>query len=103
MPIGFRVFASVPRPDPALIKRFAALNTADISDVMRMAGTMDPAIHPVYLPIKKVVGPAVTVSIPSGAFNIIKAGMQQTRAGDVLVINAYGIMNLGLIGGNMCR
>jgi regulator of RNase E activity RraA len=70
---------------------------------MNMAGTMDPRIYPVYQPMKKVVGPAVTVSIPSGSFSMIKAGMQQTRAGDVLVINAYGNLNLGLVGGNVCR
>lgn len=103
MSIGYRILASGPRPDSALVQRFASLNTADISDVMHMAGTMDPLIHPVYLPMKKIVGPAVTVSVPSGAFDMIKMGMQQTQAGDVLVINAYGIMNLGLVGGNMCR
>jgi 4-hydroxy-4-methyl-2-oxoglutarate aldolase len=103
MPIGFRVYTFVPRPDPALVQRFASLHTADISDVMRMAGTMDAGIRPAYQPMKKVVGPAVTVSIPGGSFNMLKIGIQQTRPGDVLVVNACGNCNIGLAGGNVCR
>jgi len=103
MPIGFRVFKSIPRPDRELIELFVPLHPADISDVMRMAGTMETGIRPMYLPIKKVVGPAVTVSVPSGAFNMIKIGMQQTCPGDVLVIQGFGNQTVGLVGGNMCR
>ncbi len=103
MPVGFRIYASIPRPDPALVQRFAPLHTADISDVMSMAGTMDARIVPAYRPMGKVVGPAVTVSVPTGAYNIVKAAMQRTRPGDVLVINAYGNLNTALVGGNVCR
>jgi regulator of RNase E activity RraA len=103
MPIGFRVYTSVPRPDPALVQRFAGLHTADISDVMRMAGTMDAGIHPVYQPMNKIVGPAVTVSLPGGSFSMLKMGIQQTRPGDVLVVNVYGNPRIPIVGGNVCR
>ena len=103
MPLGFRVYTDIRRPESALVQRFAGLEPADISDVMNMAGAMDTGIHPLYLPIKPFVGTAVTVSVPTGAFNVIKEGLQLCRPGDVLVVNAYGIPNTGLIGGNMCR
>ena len=103
MPVGFRVYRRSSRPDAALVRRFADLNTADLSDAMNRSGTMDRAIAPVFRPVKRVVGPAVTVSAPTGAFNIVKIGMEQTRAGDVLVINARGALNGALVGGNACR
>ena len=103
MPVGFRVYTHAPRPEPALIQRFATKFTPDLSDAMNRAGTMDGGIRPVYLPMNKVVGPALTVSVPTGAFNVIKDGMQQTRAGAVLVINARGNLNGALMGGNVCR
>ncbi len=103
MPVGFRVYTKVDRPDPALIKRFVEKFSPDISDVINRAGTMENAIHPMYRPMKRIAGPAVTVSVPTSAFNVIKAGMQQTRAGDVLVVNGRGSLNGALFGSNVCR
>jgi len=103
MPVGFRVIRRSSRPESALLKRFVALHTADLSDAMNRAGTMDRGIQPTFAPIKRTVGPAVTVSAPTGAFNIVKIGMEQTQAGDVLVINARGVLNGALVGGNVCR
>jgi 4-hydroxy-4-methyl-2-oxoglutarate aldolase len=103
MPVGFRVFRRSSRPDAALLQRFAELHTADLSDAMNRSGTMDRGIQPVFTPIRRVVGPAVTVSAPTGAFNMVKIGMEQTQAGDVLVINARGVLNGALVGGNVCR
>lgn len=103
MPIGFRVYASIARPDPALLKRFATAHSADLCDVMNKAGAMDGAIRPLYAPMRKVIGPAVTVSAPTGAFNVLKEGMQQTRKGDVLVVNGYGNTTYAFVGGNVCR
>jgi regulator of RNase E activity RraA len=103
MPVGFRVIRRTSRPDAALLKRFAALHTADLSDAMNRSGTLDRGIQPVFSPVKRIVGPAVTVSAPTGAFNMVKIGMEQTQAGDVLVINARGVLNGALVGGNVCR
>ena len=103
MPVGFRVFTALQRPDLELLRLFEPLRTPDISDAMNRAGTMDNGIRPVNVPAKQAIGPAVTVSVPTGAFNVIKAGMQQTRSGDVLVINARGSLRGALIGGNVCR
>lgn len=103
MPVGFRVYTSIRRPALGAIERLSALRAADLSDSMQRAGTMDNGIQSITQPAKPIVGPAVTVSVPNGAFNVIKAGMQQTRRGDVLVINARGSLRGALIGGNVCR
>ena len=103
MTVGFRVNTSVTRPDAKLLQRFAAPHSADLCDVMNKAGAVDCAIRAVYAPMKKVVGPAVTVSAPTGALNIVKEAMQQTRPGDVLVVNARGNPTYALVGGNVCR
>ncbi len=103
MPIGFRVYTSITRPDPKLVERFATAHSADLCDVMNKAGAVDGAIRPLYAPMRKVIGPAVTVAAPTGAFNIIKEAMQQTRPGDVLVMNGYGVLGYALVGGNVCR
>ncbi len=103
MPVGFRVYATALRAEPTLLAKFAGLRTPDISDAMNRAGTMDNGIQAAYRPMGRVIGSAVTVSVPTGAFNVIKAAMQQTRRGDVLVINARGSLRGALIGGNVCR
>ncbi len=103
MPIGLRVYTHVARPDRDLVPKFLPHHSADISDAMNRSRTMDKGIKPLYLPIQKFVGTAVTVSVPTGAFYVVKEAMQQTQPGDVLVINAYGNLYGALLGGNVCR
>jgi 4-hydroxy-4-methyl-2-oxoglutarate aldolase len=97
------VFREVDRPDREIVERFRSVPTADLADVMHKRGSVDPAIRPVFLPIPKVVGPAVTVSVPDGAFEVIKIALEMTKPGDVVVINARGITDQALLGGNVCR
>jgi hypothetical protein len=54
MPVGFRVYTHLVRPDPVLLKRFSALRTPDISDAMKRANTMDNGIQSAYFPAKRV-------------------------------------------------
>lgn len=103
MPAGFRVYTSIDRPDGDLVARFAAHNSADLSDVLHKSGTMDGGIQQVYRPMRKIVGTAVTASLPTGALTMLKMAVQQTRPGDVLVVNAYGNPTTAIVGGNVCR
>jgi regulator of RNase E activity RraA len=103
MPAGFRVYTAIARPDSGLLERFASVHSADLCDAMNKAGAVSGAIRPMYAPMRKVVGSAVTISVPTGALNVIKEGMQQTRRGDVLVINGYCNTAYAFIGGNLCR
>jgi regulator of RNase E activity RraA len=45
----------------------------------------------------------VTVVVPLGAFNLVRFAMNQTRPGDVLVINARGITTFSMFGGNVAK
>jgi regulator of RNase E activity RraA len=103
MPVGFEIYRDIPRPSAELIEAFRGVASADLVDVMHKRGSVDPAIRPVYRPMLSVVGPAVTISVPDAAFSIVKAGLEMTRAGDVVVINARGSLDFALVGGNVCR
>jgi regulator of RNase E activity RraA len=53
--------------------------------------------------VRRVVGTAVTVSVPSGALNPIKYAAQLVQPGDVLVVAAQGDTTYALWGGNVSR
>ncbi len=101
--IGFRGFTIVSRPAPTLIQRLAAYPPSDLSDVMRGAYTLDPAISPIWPFAGRIAGPAVTVVVPQGSLNPIKFAMQQTRPGDILVVNARGNAAYAVWGGNVSK
>jgi 4-hydroxy-4-methyl-2-oxoglutarate aldolase len=100
--VGFRVITDIRRPPDELLRDFEGLQSCDISDVMKRSCTMT-GIRPVYTPVTRVVGTAVTVSVPAGGINMIKLGVEQTRPGDILVVSAQGAMEFALWGGNLTR
>jgi regulator of RNase E activity RraA len=102
--IGFRVITKITRADEAAVARLRGVATGDLADAMRGSYVMDGAIRPVYEPMEPMVGTAVTVSIPrADHMYLFKLGAEQTRRGDVLVVNARGDVTCGLTGGNLCR
>ena len=103
MTLGYRVFTHIERPPRELVARFANIPTPDLADVMQKAGVIGGHIGPIYQPMASFVGPAVTVSIPTGGFNMLKMGMEMTRSGDVLVVAARGNTHYALLGGNVCK
>lgn len=100
--VGFRIVHTIERPPEGLIERLARFRSADLSDGMRKAGTM-VGIGPVYTPLPQAIGPAVTVSVPAGGINIVKVGLELTRPGDILVVNAHGATTSALWGGNLSQ
>lgn len=62
------------------------------------SGSMIGEIRAAYRPMGRIAGPAVTVSLPTGSFPMLKMGMQQTRAGDVLVVNSRGATTYAMWG-----
>src|SRR5262249_5348255 len=100
--IGFRVFTQIRRPERDALAMLAGLISCDISDVLNRACTM-AAIHILYSPIQSICGPAVAVPAAAGGLNMIKMGMQQTQAGDVLVVSAQGDCTYAMWGGNLSR
>lgn len=103
MALGYRVFTEIDRPPSDLLAKFADIAAPDVADSMQRTGVVDGNIQPIYKPMPRFVGPAVTVAVPEGSFNVIKIGMEMTQAGDVLVIAARGNTHYALLGGNVCK
>ena len=101
--VGFQAWTKVSRPRRELVDRLAVHTPPDLADAMHGAGAMGAEIRPLYLPIRKIAGPAVTVSVPNATLSVVKLGMQQTQSGDVVVVNARGSTTWALWGGNMSR
>jgi 4-hydroxy-4-methyl-2-oxoglutarate aldolase len=101
MPLGYRVIQNIDRPDPELVAAISEHFSADLADSMRKYGAMSRAIQPVYRPMPKFFGPAVTASLPTGSFSMAKLAMLQCQPGDVLVLNAYEDVSHALVGGHI--
>jgi 4-hydroxy-4-methyl-2-oxoglutarate aldolase len=83
-------FGELPAPPPqALIEELHTYEVAWISDSMEL-NLMDHAIRPIYPGAPRLVGPAVTVTVPPGDFVMISAALTKVRPGDVLVIDGRG-------------
>lgn len=103
MALGYRVFTEVERPPAELVQKFSELATPDIADSMQRTGVVSSRIQPIYRPIPRVAGPAVTVSVPEGAFNMRKIAMEMARSGDVLVVAGRGNVHYAMLGGNIAK
>jgi 4-hydroxy-4-methyl-2-oxoglutarate aldolase len=99
--IGFRVYREMTRPPRDIIDALAQIPTPDLADVMYGTGAMSSEIRAAYTPMPRIAGPAVTVSLPTGSFPMLKMGMQQTEAGDILVVNARAASTYAVWGGNI--
>ena len=99
--IGFRVYREIPRPPLSLIDALAKIPTPDLADAMYGSGTLVGEIRAAYRPMTRIAGPAVTVSLPTGSFPMLKMGMQQTQPGDVLVVTTRGATTYAMWGGNV--
>jgi len=83
-------FGELPEAPPAaLIEELKGYEVAWISDSMELH-LMDSAISAVWKGVPRVVGPAVTVTVPPGDFLMIAEALTTVRPGDVLVIDARG-------------
>jgi 4-hydroxy-4-methyl-2-oxoglutarate aldolase len=100
MKLGSRVITDVQRPSADAVERLLACRSCDISDVMNRSGTM-VGIGAIYENVARIAGPAVTVSIPAGGINMVKMGIQQARAGDVMVVTTHGAASTAMLGGNI--
>jgi 4-hydroxy-4-methyl-2-oxoglutarate aldolase len=96
---------SSPSIPDAIIERFRAVTTASLSDVLDkigVAGSMDPAIKPLFP--AKLVGPAVTVlevlsnEPPAPPEDVVRA-VDTAPPGSVIVIGTEGEAGVAVWGG----
>lgn len=98
---GFIVVKSIERADKALVRQFRDLVPANISDVQGRQNTMDARVKPIYAPMTKLCGPAVTVKARPGDNLVSFKAIELARPGDVIVISGAFDMAYSLWGGVM--
>jgi RraA family protein len=96
---GFRVRTDFPRLDPALIAKFEAFETPDISDLLNRLYAVDPAIHSLTGPQRKLCGLACTVKVFPGDNLMVHKSLDVARPGDIVVVDASGSRTNAVLGG----
>lgn len=82
-----RVLEHAPPVPSELLERFAIAYVPDVSDAVGQLYTMDAAIRPLYQPIHRLVGQALTVKSPPGDNLTVHGALAMVRDGDVLVVD----------------
>jgi 4-hydroxy-4-methyl-2-oxoglutarate aldolase len=91
-------FGELPATPPqTIIEELRTYEVAWISDSMDL-NLMDREIRPIFQGAPRIVGPAVTVTVPPGDFLMIAGALKTVRPGDVLVIDGRGDTSRALWG-----
>ena len=85
-----RVLAHGPTIDASILERFRTAYVPDVCDAVGQLYTLDAAIRPIYQPIRRLVGLALTVKAPAGDNLTIHGALSLVRPDDVLVIDWRG-------------
>jgi 4-hydroxy-4-methyl-2-oxoglutarate aldolase len=81
---------NVPRIDDGILESFRSFSVPDISDAVGALYTMSTDMGPLYEPIDRLVGRALTVKAPPGDSLTVHGAITQCQPGDVLVIDWRG-------------
>jgi regulator of RNase E activity RraA len=88
--LGPRIVRNVPRLPDSVVERFRTAFVADVSDAVGQLYTMDTSIRPLYKPMKRLVGLALTVKAVPGDNLTVHGALNMAQAGDVLVVDWRG-------------
>ncbi|MGR6330032.1 RraA family protein [Sphingomonas sp. XXL09] len=97
MTIGFRVLPIHRRIDADLVRQFAALPVANVSDAMSRMAAGGAALRPMHGG-GVLAGPAVTVKARPGDNLMLHKALDLAEPGDVVVMDAGGDLTNALIG-----
>lgn len=84
------VRAHVAPPDWEVIERLRTAFVPDVSDAVGQLYTMDSGIRPLYEPVPRLVGQALTVKAAPGDNLAVHGALSMVQDGDVLVIDWRG-------------
>jgi regulator of RNase E activity RraA len=88
-----RIGAIAPRLPAEVIELFRGIPVPDIGDAIGPLYTLDPGIRPVYEPIPRLIGQALTVKAPPADNLTIHGAFGMVLPGDVLVIDWRGCID----------
>jgi regulator of RNase E activity RraA len=90
-----------PRPTPEVVKGYQGLATTAIADIIDLSCVMRYALHPLWLDIGRIAGPAFTVRTARHDNLMLHAAIYRAEPGDVIVVEA-GDDAMAVAGGNVC-
>ncbi len=97
--LGLRIYTKIERPTPEDMSALANTGVGDISDVLRGSGVVGGGLSPVYAPMGRIFGPAITVDVSPGDGLLLRAAIDVAQPGDVIVVNAHGVTTRAVLGG----
>jgi RraA family protein len=95
--IGFRILPFAKRPSERVLRDLLPLATSLLSDNMHRLHSIDGALRPFHRK-GKLVGPALTVRVPPGDNLLVHKAIDIARPGDVIVVDAGGVLTQAIIG-----
>lgn len=96
MAIGCKIVRDFPRPAKELVEAFRDVPAANIDDCMGRTAAADAGIRPVGS--GQLLGTAFTVRVPHGDNLMFHAAMDLAKPGDVIVIDAGGLVDRAILG-----
>jgi len=85
------------RPDPALVEKFRAAPTGNVSDAAGRGGSMEPAIKPVT-PGVRFCGTALTIDAGRHDNLAFWVALESVRPGDVMMVATHDHTGCAVIG-----
>lgn len=85
-----RVGESPGRLDAEVLERYRAAAVTDVSDAVGRLYTMDSGVRPLYEPMRRVVGVALTAKAPPGDNWAIHGALSMAEKDDVLIVDWQG-------------
>lgn len=91
------VVTDIQRADPAVVDALAALGSATVHEAMGRIGYVGPLIRPIQQ-AAAVSGSAITVLVAPGDNLMVHVAIEQSRAGDIIVVVPVTDSPFGFIG-----
>ncbi|MBX2883831.1 MAG: 4-carboxy-4-hydroxy-2-oxoadipate aldolase/oxaloacetate decarboxylase [Granulosicoccus sp.] len=97
-----KVITDIRRAEKSAIEGLSGIGVATVHEAQGRKGLMSPALRPIYTGAR-IVGPAVTVSIPPCDNWMIHVAVEQCQPGDVLVVAPTSYSDTGYFGELLAR
>lgn len=85
-----RVLPHARAVESPILERFATAYLPDVSDAVGQLYTLDSGIRPIYQPMRRLLGQALTVKAPPGDNLTVHGALSLVQPNDVLVIDWRG-------------